>query len=586
MPRGVGARAVIIRVGIPVSPGVAIERAFVLEAEDTHIAERFIPPEAVEGALARLERALERARADVREMRERYAEVLGDETAQIFRFHELMLQDRSLLDEIRRHVRERHYSPEYAVSTAFRSRIRMIRSLHDEYLRQRDVDLYDVERRVLRALRGTRQEELQSATGEVVLVAHDLTPSQTATLDTSKIIGFATDVGGRTSHTAIVARALGIPAVVGLGSLTTEVTSGDLVIIDGTKGRVIVNPDEDTLRTYRARRRQFIEFARDLAELRDLPAETRDGHKVTILANIEFPEEIGAALDSGAEGIGLYRTEFLYADGKEPDEEAHFQAYHAAVEACDGRPLVIRTLDLGADKMTDSIVQLEKNPFLGCRSIRYAFQRPELFKTQLRAILRASAFGPIKLMLPMVTTLGEVRRAKLMISDVMDDLEREGIPFDDRIPVGIMVEVPSAALIADFLAREVAFFSIGTNDLVQYTLAVDRVNERVAELYQPSHPAILRLILGVIEAGWRHGIEVSMCGEMSGEVVYTIPLIGLGLRTFSISPGTIPEVKKVTRSITVREAEEVVDRIFTFSDARQTESYLQERARRIVPQLF
>jgi phosphotransferase system enzyme I (PtsI) len=576
----------VTHIGISVSPGIAIQRAFVMEAEDTHIAERFIPADAVEAAVERLERALERARADVRDMQVRYEEVLGAETAQIFRFHELMLRDEGLLKDIRRHVHEEHHSPEYAVSRAFRTRIKAIRSLSDEYLRQRDADLYDVERRVLRALAGTRQEELESAEEEVVLVAHDLTPSQTATLDTTRIIGFATDVGGRTSHTAIVARALGIPAVVGLGTLTTEVANGDLVIIDGTRGRVIVNPDEETLKDYRARRRQFIEFTRDLAELRDLPAETRDGHKTTILANIEFPEEIRPALDNGAEGIGLYRTEFLYADGGEPDEEAHFTAYMRAVEECDGRPLVIRTLDLGADKLTDSVVQLEKNPFLGCRSIRYCFQRPDLFKTQLRAILRASAFGPIKLMLPMIASLAGVRKAKLIISDVMDGPGREGVPFDDRLPVGIMVEVPSAALIADFLAREVAFFSIGTNDLVQYTLAVDRVNERVADLYQPSHPAILRLILSVIEAGWRHGIEVSMCGEMSGEVVYTIPLIGLGLRTFSISPGTIPEVKKVTRSISVREAEEVVDRIFTFSDARQTDSYLRERAKRIIPQLF
>ncbi|GIW72885.1 MAG: phosphoenolpyruvate-protein phosphotransferase [Planctomycetota bacterium] len=576
-----------VKVGIPVSPGIAIERAFVLEAEEPYIAERFVPPEAVAAEQQRLERALEQARAEIRELQERYREVLGGETIQIFRFHEMLLRDADMVQELHRLIGAEQLSAEYAISRVFRRKIQAIRALRDEYLRQRDADFQDVERRLLRALAGTTQREHKGGEEEVVLIAHDLTPSQTATLDTSRIVGFATDVGGRTSHTAIVARALGIPAVVGLGTASAEIASGDLVIIDGTRGRVIVNPDEETLKEYRARRRQFIEFTRDLAELRDLPAETRDGHRVTILANVEFPEEIGPALEAGAEGIGLYRTEFLYAEGQEPDEEAHFRAYLRAVEECDNRPLVVRTLDLGADKVGAGMAApREANPFLGCRSIRYCFQRPELFKTQLRAILRASAYGPIKLMLPMIASLEEVRKAKVIISDVMDELEQSHVPFDDRIPIGIMIEVPAAALIAEFLAREVAFFSIGTNDLVQYTLAVDRVNERVAELYQPAHPAILRLLLTVIEAGWRHGIEVSMCGEMSGEAIYTIPLIGLGLRTFSISPGTIPEVKKVTRSITLREAEEVVDRIFTFSDARQTDNYLREKARRIIPELF
>ncbi|HVY62142.1 MAG TPA: phosphoenolpyruvate--protein phosphotransferase, partial [Planctomycetota bacterium] len=442
------------------------------------------------------------------------------------------------------------------------------------------------EKRIHKALSGQHGEELKHLKESVVLIARDLTPAQTVHLDREKIAGFATDAGGSTSHTAIVARAAKIPAIVGLSNVTGQVAAGDVVIVDGTRGKLIVNPDEATLKDYRAKEKAFIEFERDLAELRDLPAETLDGHKITLLANIEFPSEIPDAIANGAEGIGLYRTEFLYVDNPEPDEETHFRAYRDAVRACEGRPLVIRTLDLGADKFLDSMIRVEPNPFLGCRSIRYCFQRIDLFKTQLRAILRASADGPIKLMLPMISSLSEVRKAKLVINDVMDDLEREKILFDPKVPIGIMVEVPSAALLADFLAEEVSFFSIGTNDLVQYTLAVDRVNEKVADLYQPSHPAVLRLLLSVIEAGVKHGVDVSMCGEMSGEVKYTRPLIGLGLRNFSISPGSIPEVKQMTRATTLRGAVEEAETIFGFRDSKQIDNALREKARRVIPQLF
>jgi phosphotransferase system enzyme I (PtsI) len=577
-----------VKLGIAVSPGIAIRRAFLLDAEDYSVAQRFIRPEEVPAEIARFEKALELARKQIQAEQEKHRHVLGENIALIFRFHQSMLEDPSLKAEILRRIQTNRFTPEYAVKRAFLNKVKAIRAAKEEYIRERDKDIYDVERRLLRCLVGERSEEMKALPDEVCLIAHDLTPSQTAKLDTAKIAGFAIDAGGRTSHTAIVARALGMPAVVGLGNITSEVAGGDLVIIDGTKGKVIIQPDEATLKEYRDRERKFIEFERDLGELRELPAETLDGHKISLYANIEFPEEIPGALEAGAEGIGLYRTEFLFVDGAEPDEETHFKAYKRAVDECNGRPLVIRTLDLGADKFVENanVLQFEPNPFLGCRSIRLCFQRIDLFKTQLRAILRASAYGPIRLMLPMIASLAEVRKAKLIIGDVKDDLERERIPFDDQMPIGIMVEVPSAAMMADFLAEEVAFFSIGTNDLVQYTLAVDRVNEKVAELYQPAHPAILRLLSTVIEAGHNHGIEVSMCGEMSGEVVYTIPLIGMGLRTFSISPASIPEVKKVIRSTTLREATEVAEKIFAFRDARQTENYLREKAKRVIPQLF
>ncbi len=571
-----------IKKGIPVSPGIAIRRAFLLDTEGHQISKRFIKSGEVEAEIARFDAAIPRARREYEELRKES----NPEIAQIFGFHQMMLEDPSMRDEVVRWIQESKFTPEYAVARTFHKKIKALQASRDEHIKLRHIDFHDVEQRLLKALAGGRAQDVRRLEEDVVLIAHDLTPSQTANLATTKVSGFATDAGGRTSHTAIVARALGIPAVVGLGNITSEVANGDLVILDGTHGKVIIQPDEETLREFRAKEKQFIEFERSLTELRHLPAETLDGHPLTLLANIEFPEEIATALENGAEGIGLYRTEFLYVTDPEPDEEVHFKAYRRGVEQLDGRPLVIRTLDLGADKFTEGVLPIEPNPFLGCRSIRLCFVRIDLFKAQLRAILRATAYGPIKIMLPMITSLSEVRKAKVIINDVMEDLHREKVPFEEDVEIGIMVEVPSAALIADFLAAEVDFFSIGTNDLVQYTLAVDRVNERVADLYQPAHPAILRLILQVIEAGRRHGIDVSMCGEMSGEVVYTIPLLGLGLKTFSISPGTIPEVKKVIRSITQKEAVQVVERIFTFSEAKQTDNYLREKAKRIIPQLF
>ncbi len=572
--------------GIPVSKGIAIRTAFILDAEDLRIAQRFVKPEEVEAEVARFEKAHGTAKKDLERAYELYRTTLGADVVQILRFHQAMLDDRDLLADIRKRILTSKCTAEYAVSRAFQIKVKQFRAIKSELFRDRDKDVFEVMKRLLKALSGQRQEEINALTEEVVLIAQDLTPAQTMGLDTNKVAGFATDVGGSTSHTAIVARALGIPAIVGLGDATARIAGGDLVILDGTRGKLIIAPDEATLKDYRAKEKAFIEFERSLADLRALPAETLDGHKISLYANIEFPDEIVSALENGAEGIGLYRTEFLYATNPDPDEETHFKSYRHAVELCEGRPLVIRTLDLGADKFVDTTVRQEPNPFLGCRSIRLCFQRIDVFKTQLRAILRASAFGPIKLMLPMISSLGEVRKAKHIINDVMDDLDREKVVFNPKIPIGIMVEVPSAALLADFLAQEVAFFSIGTNDLVQYTLAVDRTNEKVADLYQPAHPAVLRLILHVIEAGVRHRVEVSMCGEMSGEAIYTLPLLGLGLRNFSLSPGSIPEVKKVARSTTLREAVDVAEKVFGFRDAKQTDNYLREKARRIIPQLF
>jgi phosphotransferase system enzyme I (PtsI) len=460
--------------------------------------------------------------------------------------------------------------------------------MSDRYLSERVKDIYDIEKRVLKVLIGQKQEDLAHLTRDVVVIAHDLLPSQTAALDRLHVRGFATDVGGRTSHTAIVARAMGIPAVVGLGNLMSEVNGGDVVIIDGTRGVVIVNPDPDQLVEYREDEQKQIRMETELATLATLPAQTLDGHIVSVQANIEGPIDVDESLIRGAEGIGLYRTEFLYLTKQaEPTEEEHFQTYADTLRRLGGRPLVIRTLDLGADKYTQAqLVSPERNPFLGDRSIRMCLHDIPMFKRQLRAIMRASVMGDVRIMFPMISTLMELRQARMVLNDVMEELEDEGIPYRREIPIGMMIEVPSAALMATDFAKEVNFFSIGTNDLIQYTLAVDRTNEKVAGLFCPAHPSVLRLIRDVIRAGARSGISVSVCGEMAGEPLYTLLLLGLGLNIFSMNGPDIPEVKKVIRSTSMEHAKLVARRVMSFDSERQVMHFLREETRKIIPEAF
>jgi phosphotransferase system enzyme I (PtsI) len=400
--------------------------------------------------------------------------------------------------------------------------------------------------------------------------------------------GFATDVGGRTSHTAIVARAMGIPAVVGLGNITNEVSGGDVVIIDGGRGVVIINPDEEQRVEHVEAERKLVRLEKDLRALSPLPAETKDGHVLSLQANIEFPEDIDGALSQGAQGIGLYRTEFLYlASDHEPTEQDHYTAYADALHRLGGLPLVIRTLDLGADKYSQAkAANPERNPFLGDRSIRMCLHDIPMFKRQLRAIMRVTVLGDVRIMFPMICTLMELRQARMVLNDVMEELEDEGVPFRRDIPVGMMVEVPSAALMANQFAKEVNFFSIGTNDLIQYTLAVDRTNEKVAGLFCPAHPAVLSLIRDVIRAGTRNSIPVSMCGEMAGDPLYTLLLLGLGLSTFSMNGPDVPEVKKIIRSTTTDHAKQVARRVMSFDSERQVMHFLREETRKIIPEAF
>jgi phosphotransferase system enzyme I (PtsI) len=576
-----------IKKGIGVSPGVVISPAVVLDAEDLVIPKRVVDLSQIDGEIQRLSRAIADAVVERTQLRDEITSKLGKEVGGIFDFHLGILKDKTILKQMQDEIRNQRTTAEYAVSVVMRRYANKFLAMPDRYLSGRVNDIHDIEKAILRNLVGQKRADLQHLDQDVVVIAHDLLPSQTAALDKMHVRGFATDVGGRTSHTAIVARAMGIPAVVGLGDITSLVSGGDTVIIDGTRGMVIVNPDTDQITEHREYERKQLRFESELAMLKDLPAETKDGHVVSLQANIEFPYEIDDAILRGAQGIGLYRTEFLYlAAEREPTEEDHLAAYQDALRRLEGRPLVIRTLDLGADKYSDEKSSGERNPFLGDRSIRMCLHDIPMFKRQLRAIMRASAGGDVRIMFPMISTLMELRQAKMVLNDVMEELDDEGIEYRRDIPIGIMVEVPSAALMANNFAREVNFFSIGTNDLIQYTLAVDRTNERVAGLYCPAHPAVLALIRDVIRAGARNTISVSVCGEMAGEPLYTLLLLGLGLNIFSMNAPDVPEVKKIIRSTTMEHAKLVARKVMSFDSERQVMHYLREETRKIIPEVF
>ena len=574
--------------GIAVSPGVAVGRVFLLDDARRRMPRRTIAPGQVPAEQERVREALKASVVELRELQERAEKELGPEAAGIFAFHSGLLRDKSITEPMVQRVEAECVSAEWAVQEQFRVVAAMFERMSDSAFQSKVDDVWDLDHRVLRHLVGKHLEGFSLLEQPAIVVSPDLTPSRASQFDRSKVLGFATDSGGVTSHTAIFARALGIPAVVGLGHLSEASSEGDLAILDGERGVVILDPDEATIERYRQVQVAEREVALSLAEVGLLPAETTDGTRIEILANIEFGAEAKTAIETGADGIGLFRTEFLWLTrDHEPSEEEQFEEYKQAIEGAGGNPVTIRTFDLGADKYTQERAELpERNPFLGLRSIRYCFENPEMFRVQLRAILRASAFGKAKVMFPLITNVMELRRAKMMVNDVMEELAEDGVPYDRTIEVGMMVEVPAAALTATSLAREAAFFSIGTNDLVQYTLAVDRTNERVADLYAPGHPAVLRLIKEVLRAGRRGGIGVSVCGEMAGQVDYALLLIGLGLRTLSVSPSRIGRVKRAIRSVDTEMCERLARTAGSFDSERQVTAYLREKARRLFPELI
>jgi phosphoenolpyruvate-protein phosphotransferase (PTS system enzyme I) len=573
--------------GIGVSPGIAIAPAAIIDAEEFDIPQRHVSPEMAKTELERLRKAVAVSKTDILALQKRTGDQIGKETAAIFDFHLGLLKDKVLLKKFTDTITGDCVTSEYAVAAILRAYAKEFLDM-PQYLADRVKDIYDIEKRLLQNLVGQSRQTLKHLDSDRILLAHDLTPSQTAEMDRKHVLGLAIDAGGQTSHTAIVAKALGIPAVVGLNNVAAEASVGDVVIIDGTRGLVIIDPDEKTIAEYRDYSRRQVEFIHSLDALRDLPAVTMDGHEISLMGNIEFPVEASSVIDKGGYGIGLYRTEFLYLGVEsEPTEEDHYNAYKEVIDLCDGRPITIRTLDLGADKQTQSRARTpERNPFLGCRSIRFCLQELPMFKTQIRAILRASVDAEVRMMFPLITNLRELRQAKTIVRDVAEDLEEDQIEHRHDIPLGMMIETPSAALQCNAFAQEVDFFSLGTNDLIQYTLAVDRANEKVAQLFTAAHPAVLRLIKEVVRAGQRYEVPVSLCGEMGGDPVFTMLLMGLGVTTFSCSPPAIPEIKKVIRSVTMEQATKVARRVMTFDGDQEILNYLRVATREVLPESY
>ncbi len=573
--------------GIPVAGGVVIGRAFILEDVLERVPYHVVASADVGKELERLDEAVAGALKDLRSDRDRAAAKLGPEPAKIFEFHLGLLNDRTLIHPIRERIENGHVTAAFAVAEAFRNLADRFRAMGSEVFRQKAADVMDLDRRVLGKLVGQSRDRLAKLTEPVIVVAHELTPAQAAGLDVTRVLGFASDAGGRTSHSSIVAAALGIPVVVGCQRVSQSVNDGDQIIVDGKTGVVILRPDAETIAQYEKDVERLAGMEAGLRDLAEMDSVTADGVKITLLGNIEFAHEVRPLLSHGGEGVGLFRTEFLYlASQSEPTEEDHFQAYKHAVELLNGRTLTIRTLDLGADKYTqERAEEPERNPFLGLRSIRYCLQNLPMFKTQLRAILRASAFGPIKVMFPLVSTLMELRQTKMIFRDVMEECEDEGIKFDANIPMGIMVEVPSAALMASAFAKEVSFFSIGTNDLIQYTLAVDRGNEKVANLYTGASPAVIHLVKGIIRAAKRFNVETSLCGEIAGDVLYTMLLIGLGMRILSLVPSQIPYVKRVVRAVDIPTCERLARKVGSFDSERQVLNTLRAELQKVLPEM-
>jgi phosphotransferase system enzyme I (PtsI) len=574
--------------GIPVAPGVAIGPAFVLNAEAYRIPERFIARGSHPSEIERFKAALAQAVAESQQRAAELADAVGQQVSAIFTAHAMMLEDPSFLEEVEKYIRDWNFTPEYAVSKFINKRINLLASTKKDYFAARDVDLRDLEKQLLHHLLGKRREPLQQLREPVVLLAENLTPSEVLSIDRSMVLGIATEHGGKTSHTAILAAdLLHVPVVFGIGRFLNLVSGGDRVIVDGGRGLLVLSPDEETLERYERARAAHLAHEQGLVQLKDLPAETLDGLQVTLQANIEIPEEIPLALERGCEGIGLYRTEFLYMDKeRHPSEEEQFAAYSSVVGQMGGRPVTIRTLDLGGDKFTSFMERHEeRNPFLGVRSIRLCLRHLDLFKTQLRAMLRSTLLdgADVRIMFPMIATLRELRDAKHVLRNVMEDLEEEGYIFKRKVKVGTMIEVPSAAIMAEQLAKEVDFFSIGTNDLIQYALAADRTNENVATLYTPADPAVLRLIKMVVDAANKQGIDVSVCGEMGGDPVYSMLLVGLGLKCLSAGSVHVPEVKQLIRSFRFEEAKQVAKTALQLETAREVNNYLREQTRRVLP---
>jgi phosphotransferase system enzyme I (PtsI) len=575
--------------GIAVSAGVCRGKVVVLHHARHAIVRRELPADSVPAEVKRFEHALVRTRQQITEVQRRVADTMSSSEADIFDAHLLMLEDRVLIEEVIKIIREQKTNADYAFHTASDRYIAVLETVEDEYLRERAADLRDLTSRVLDNLLNVRQQlDLRHLTEPCILVGHDLSPSTTAQLDRNFVLGFVTEVGGKTSHTAILARSLDIPAVVGAQDITEELETGDYALLDGYNGTFIVNPTDQTLFEYGQLAKIKASLGEKLREIQGQPAVTLDGKVIHLSANIEDQHDVEAVIKHGAEGVGLFRTEFLFINREKlPTEEEQYQVYRQVAAALKPQPVIIRTLDLGGDKFSSQLqLAQEMNPFLGWRAIRFCLAQPEVFRAQLRAILRASADGCVKMMYPMISGMDELSQANAHVERCKAELRAEKIPFDEKLEIGAMIEIPSAALVADALAKKVNFFSIGSNDLIQYTLAADRTNEKVSHLYEPTHPAILRLIKMTVEAAHSHGIWVGVCGEIAGDPILAPLLLGLGVDELSAAPAAIDSVKYIIRRVKNEEARQLAEFALQCESPTEIFARCQTYAYQTAPSLF
>ncbi len=563
--------------GIGASPGIIIGKAYLLERSKVRLPQKRIEADRVEAEIGRFLKAIEDSRDQIIAIKEKILDPEVRQHSFILDVHLMILDDQMLISDTVDTIRKKKVNAEWALDLTLEKLDTAFKAIEDEYLRERQSDLHYVAARIFRNLLGKKHDDITKIKGKTIIVAHDLSPADTLQMNLKHVAGFITDIGGKVSHTAILARSLGIPAVVGLEIATSLINGGDLLCIDGETGEVVINPTEEVSQSFVERKHRIKSMEREILKFASLTAETRDGVRVSLQANIEMVGEVTSAKAHGAEGVGLFRTEILYLNRKDlPGEEEHYQTYRRLVESVYPAAATIRTLDIGGDKfLPDYSVGNEMNPAMGLRAIRFSIKEIEIFKTQLRGIMRASAHGKLKILFPLISGIAEIRQAKAILEEVKKSLVKSRIPFDPKAEIGAMIEIPSASITADMLAREVDFFSIGTNDLIQYALAVDRINEHVSYLYEPLHPAILRIIRSVVQSAHQAGIGVAICGEMAADPAYVLVLLGLGLDEFSMNPVSIPRVKKVLRMSRFEETRSLVEKLFQFSTASEIECYVR-----------
>ncbi|SDY96735.1 phosphotransferase system, enzyme I, PtsI [Proteiniborus ethanoligenes] len=563
-------------IGIGVSPGIGIGKAIIKKDTKIDLVKKHIAE--TEEEIQKLNTAREKAKNQIEELYEHAFNTIGKKEAGIFRAHRMILEDPDFFGQIEAKIREEKVNSEWAVWEVANIFINMFQAMEDDYMKERASDIKDVTGRLIRIILNVKEMKLSTLSQEVIIVAEDLTPSDTAQMDKNKVIGFITETGGKNSHSAIMARTLEIPAVVGVEKARTFISDGDYIILDGDTGEIVLNPNKDALEAYKQKKEAYIESTKKLQMVRGKKSITKDGFVVKIAANIGTPKDVEGVIDNDGEGVGLYRTEFLYMDrDKLPTEEEQFEAYKEVAIRLEGKPVVIRTLDIGGDKDLSYLkLPEEMNPFLGYRAIRLCLDRTDIFKTQLRALLRASVYGDIKIMFPMISAIEELRQAKGILEGVKEELRAENIKFNNNIEIGIMIEIPSAAVMSDLFAKEVDFFSIGTNDLIQYTTAVDRGNRKVSYLYNEFHPALLRLIKTIIDNGHKEGIKVKMCGEVAGNPKLIPILIGMGLDEFSMSASSMLRARWIVNNILKKDMEGLVEEILKLPTAQEVKEFIQK----------